>query len=168
MPPNPQPVSFTLRGGLSTGTVHIWETNDKRTFEHVADVPVHNGKFSYTFDPDSLYSLTTTTGQGKGRVTPPAPKPFPLFYKENFETTRLHGTPRYLADQDGAFEVTQCTGRTGRCLEQVITRKPIPWGPLPDPWTLAGDIGRTDYQVSSDVLLDASGKRDADGSYRFG
>lgn len=152
-----QPVSFTLRGGLSTGAVHVWETNDKRTFEHVADIAVHNGRFSYTFDPDSLYSLTTTTGQGKGTATPPAAKPFPLSYRDNFETTRLHGTPRFLADQDGAFEVTPCTGRAGRCLEQVITRKPIPWGPLPDPWTLAGDVSRTDYQVSSDVLLNAPG-----------
>ena len=28
----------------------------------------------------------------------------------------------------------------GRCLEQVITVKPTPWGPLPDPFTLAGDV----------------------------
>jgi hypothetical protein len=42
------------------------------------------------------------------------------------------------------FEAAKCVGRSGRCLEQVITQNPIPWGPLPDPWSLAGDIGRTD------------------------
>ena len=39
----------------------------------------------------------------------------------------------------------------GQCLEQVITNKPIPWGPLPDPFTLAGDAAWTDYSVSADV-----------------
>ena len=154
---HPQHVDFTLRGGLSTRTVHIWETNNQRTFEHIADIPVKNGEFSYTFDPDSLYSLTTTTGQGKGTATPPQQKTFPLPYRENFESTKLHGTPRYLANQDGVFEVTKCAGRIGHCLKQVITQKPIPWGPLPDPWTLAGDIHRTDYQISSDVRLDNEG-----------
>ncbi|HZY61622.1 MAG TPA: hypothetical protein VFE38_03785 [Edaphobacter sp.] len=154
---NPQRVSFDLRGGLSVGMVHIWETNDKRTFEHVTDVSVHNGKFAYTFDPNSLYSLTTTTGQGKGAAMPPPSKAFPFPYRDNFETTPLHGTPRYLADQDGAFEAVKCAGRPGRCVEQVITQKPIPWGPLPDPWTLAGDIGRTDYHIGSDVRLDEQG-----------
>ena len=135
----------------------MWETNSQRTFEHVADVPVHDAAFSYTFDPDSLYSLTTTTGQGKGTVVPPASAPFPLPYKENFEDTPLQRSPRFLADQDGAFEVRECAGRPGKCLEQVITERPIPWGPLPDPWTLTGDEAWTDYAVDADVRIAGEG-----------
>ena len=116
-----------------------------------------NGTFEYTFEPDSLYSLTTTTGQGKGTAQPPAAAAFPLPYVDNFEETPLRHTPKYLSDQDGAFEVQPCAGRQGRCLEQVISTKPIPWGPLPDPFTLAGDSGWTDYSVSADVrFLSAS------------
>jgi hypothetical protein len=154
---NPQQVTFHLRGGLAEGTVHIWETNDTHTFDHVADVAVRDGSFTYKFDPDSLYSLTTTTGQGKGTAAPPPQKPFPFPYREDFEKTPLHRAPKYLSDQDGAFEVVPCSGRAGRCLEQVITEKPIPWGPLPDPWTLAGDIHWTDYQLDTDVRLDQPG-----------
>ena len=33
----------------------------------------------------------------------------------------------------------------------MITEIPIAWGPLPDPFTLVGDAGWTDYQISSDV-----------------
>src|SRR5581483_10888912 len=68
---HPQSAHFTVRDGLSTATVHIWETNSRFTFAHVSDVPVRDGQFSYTFDPDYLYSLTTTTGQDKGKVEPP-------------------------------------------------------------------------------------------------
>jgi O-glycosyl hydrolase len=153
----PQTVSFRVAGGLAATTVQIWETNASRTFEHVADVNPTNGAFAFTFDADSLYSLTTTTGQGKGSAQPPPPAPFPLPYEDNFGSTPLGRAPKYLSDQDGAFEVHPCAGRAGRCLEQVITTPPIPWGPLPDPFTLAGDASWTDYSVSADVhLLSAS------------
>lgn len=154
---HPQTVQFQIQGGLSAATVHIWETNSHRTFDHVADVPVQDSAFTYTFNPDSLYSLTTTTGQGKGTVQPPPPAPFPFPWRENFESTALHRSPRFLADQDGAFEVLPCDGRAGKCLEQVITERPIPWGPLPDPWALAGDAAWTDYQVHADVRIEGAG-----------
>ena len=146
-----QTVLFRLTGGLAAKQVHIWETNDSRTLEHIADVNPVNNTVSYTFDPDSLYSLSTTTGQGKGSATAPDRKPFPFPYADDFERTQLGHAPKYLSDQDGAFEVRDCNGRSGRCLEQVITDEPIPWGAMPAPFTLAGDAGWTDYRVGADV-----------------
>ena len=146
-----QLVSFRITGSLAATEVHIWETNSAHTFEKVASVKPVNGVFEYTFDPDSLYSLTTTTGQGKGTAQPPAAADFPLPYVDDFEKTHLKHTPKYLSDQDGAFEVQPCNRRHGQCLEQVISTKPIPWGPLPDPFTLAGDENWTDYRVGVDV-----------------
>ena len=148
---SPQTVSFRLAGGLASTEVHVWETNNSRTFEQVAVITPADGGFSYTFDPDSLYSLTTTTGQGKGTAQPPAEARFPFPYADSFEKTDVGNAPKYLSDQDGAFEARPCVERQGRCLEQVITDKPIPWGPLPDPFTLAGDAGWTDYAVAADV-----------------
>ena len=147
----PQTTKFKLRGGLSNGVVHIWETNAQRTFEQVANVTPRGGTFTYTFDPGAIYSLTTTTGQGKGTAVPPSESGFPMPYREDFESTPIARAPRFLADQDGAFEVHPCEGRVGRCLEQVIVQKPVPWGPLPDPFTLAGDAHWTDYHVKADV-----------------
>ena len=151
----PQKVQFRLAGGLAASEVHIWETNNSRTFDHVADVKPQGASFEYTFDPDSLYTLTTTTGQGRGTAQPPPAKPFPLPYEDAFDDTSAGHTPKYLSDQDGAFEVHPCHGRQGQCLEQVITEKPIPWDPSPDPFTLAGDQAWTDYSVSADVHFDS-------------
>lgn len=153
---NPQKVKFRVTGGLTANKVYVWETNNSRTFEHVADVTLKDAAFEYTFDPDSLYSLTTTTGQGKGAAESPAVKSFPFPYTDDFERTTRGHSPKYLSDQDGAFEVHPCKGRSGQCLEQVITEIPIPWGPLPDPFTLAGDEDWKDYQVSADVHFDSS------------
>lgn len=171
---HPQQVSFRLEGGLAATEVHIWETNNTRTFEHVANVKPVNGKFDYTFDADSLYSLTTTTGQGKGTAVPPPASAFPLPYADDFEGTPLKHTPKYLSDQDGAFEVHHCEGRPGQCLEQVISMKPIPWGPLPDPFTIAGADNWTDYSVAVDArfLTNASatvmGRIDSANVFRDG
>lgn len=148
---SPRKVAFKLQGGLTAGVVHIWETNAGKTFEHVADIKPEKGAFSYTFDADALYSLTTTTGQGKGTAQPPAAAKFPQPYADDFESTKEGHTPKYLSDQDGAFETHQCKDRSGLCLEQVITEVPIPWSPVPNPFTIAGDVDQKDYRVSVDV-----------------
>jgi hypothetical protein len=148
----PQRLHFVLKAGLSTAKVHVWQTNSQRTFEHVIDLTPSENAFTYTFEPDSLYSLTTRDVHGKGTIQPPPGKPFPLPYEDTFEQTAVNKTPKYLSDQDGAFEVHSCQQRSGRCLEQVITEKPIPWSPLPEPFTLTGDANRSDYIVAVDAL----------------
>src|SRR5215469_1684231 len=146
-----QTVSFRLAGGLTADQVYVWLTNDSHTFERVDEVKPADGVWNYTFLPNSLYTLTTTTGQGKGTARPPDAKPFPLPYADTFDSTAVGHAAKYLADQDGAFEVRDCAGRRGHCLEQVMTERPVPWSPLPDPFTLAGDAGWKDYRVGADV-----------------
>lgn len=145
-----QTVRFKIEEGLPASDVYVWETNDSHTFDRVAVIRPVDRAFTYTFDSDSLYSLTTTTGQGKGGAIPPPARRFPLPYGDNFDRTALNNSPKYLADQDGAFEVRACAGHSGKCLEQVISQKPIPWGPLPDPFTMAGDAAWTDYSIAVD------------------
>ena len=153
----PTRMTVVIKGPLGRDALHVWETNQKRTFEHVGDIAPHDGSFVYTFEPDSLYTITTTVGQHKGTAVPPPSKPFPLPYRDSFEKTPLLRSAAYLSDQDGAYEVHPCVGRPGKCLEQVITQKPIPWGPIPDPWTLAGDIHWTDYTERTDFSVPANG-----------
>jgi O-glycosyl hydrolase len=147
----PQTVTFQLAGGLTATEVHVWETNSTHIFERLESVNPADGAFEYTFQPESLYSLTTTTGQCKGTAQPPAAAAFPFPYEDDFEKVPLGDSPKYMSDQDGAFEVQSCAGRAGQCLEQVITTKPIPWASTPAPFTLAGDAGWTDYRVAADV-----------------
>ncbi|MBS1815074.1 MAG: galactosylceramidase [Acidobacteria bacterium] len=154
---SPQKIAFNVGKGLATTPVYVWQTNGKRTFERVATLPVRNGKVEYTFEPDSIYTLTTTTGQAKGTAQPPADKPFPFPYRDSFNTTPLNRAAKYLSDQNGAFEAHACAGRAGRCLEQVITQKPIPWLRQPEPFTLAGDAAWQDYTLRADMMLPEAG-----------
>lgn len=153
----PQAIHIEFKNGLSPVAVHVWETNSQKTFEHMADLKPVNNSLTLTLDPDSLYSLTNTTGPGKGTATPPPDAGFPMPYSDDFESTPEGKSPKYLSDQDGAFEVHPCRLRSGNCLEQVITVLPIPWGPLPDPFTLTGDEESRDYELSSDVEVPNAG-----------
>jgi len=155
----PQEVKFQASGGLSKGTIHVWQTNARKTFVQLADITPEDGSFLLTLEPDSVYSFTTTRGQGKGSAVPPPPAPFPFPYAEDFESTPVGKAPRYFADQNGAFEVAPCTGHAGKCLRQVIDQPPIPWVRIvPDPFTLLGSSDWSDYEVRTDVLIEKRGR----------
>jgi hypothetical protein len=152
-----QTIRLQVPHGPAASTVHVWETNASKTFNHLADLPVKNGSIRLEVEPDSLYSITTTTGQGKGDAEPLPPASFPLPYNDNFDSDPVDKAAHYLADQDGAFEVQSCRGRGGNCLVQVVTVVPTPWSPLPDPFSLAGDIKWTNYKVAVDAQLPLAG-----------
>lgn len=56
-----------------------WKIVDKLT-----DIVADNGVFTLAVDPDSVYSLTTTTGQQKVRTSSPSSAPFSMPYHEDF------------------------------------------------------------------------------------
>lgn len=160
-----QTVNFTVSGGLSTGTVHVWATNFNSSsqsdyFVRQADITPNNGAFSLTAQPGFLYSLTTTTGQGKGVTNPPAATAFALPYSETFESYTTGTLARYFSDLAGAFETAPAGGgRGGISYRQVITTPPITWhsGSPTAPITVMGDPDWSNYQASVDVLLEQAG-----------
>ncbi len=155
-----QTATFTITSGLASGTVHVWTTNSSTQFTQLTDITPVNGSFRITLAPRSLYSLTTTAGQTKGSATPPPPASFPFPYSETFEGYSAGQTIPYFSDLSGAFESATCGGgRSGTCLRQVVSTPPITYpvmGPV-QPATFLGSFTWSDYQVSTDVLLEQSG-----------
>lgn len=158
--PQNQTVTFKLAGGVASGKLCIWRSNSREQFVRQADLIPIKGTYSVTFEPNSIYSLSTTTGQQKGTFAdiPPA-HPFPFPYHETFDAygpARAWGyLPHYTADIAGAFEIAPRPDGKGQCLRQVMTRQAQNWGPEWMPTTLLGDPDWKDYEVSCNVLLDA-------------
>ena len=150
-----QTLSMQLAGGISKGTVHVWRSNRRTQFVRLADVTPSEGRWQTAVDSDSIYSFTTTSGQGNGTARGPDPSAFPFPHREDFEGYSPRATPRYFSDQGGIFEVAACTQRAGQCLRQVMPRRGIDWHyhPTPEPETILGDLDWVDYQVSVDALL---------------
>ncbi|MCO8276206.1 ricin-type beta-trefoil lectin domain protein [Actinoplanes sp. TRM 88003] len=159
-----QDLQFTVAGGLSTGTVRVWSTdlrsnNPADHFVRGADLTPANGTFSLTVQPGRVYSITTTSGQGKGTATSPAQGGLALPYSDDFDAYATGREAKYLSDHQGSFEVAACAaGRTGRCIRQMSEQTPIFWTTgHAEPFTLLGDVNWRNYTVSSDVLLEKSG-----------
>jgi len=158
-----QTVTYNVSGGLSTGTVHVWSTNVSSGnsgdyFVHATDITPSGGSFTLTVVPGYVYSVTTTTGQGKGTAASPAQMSLALPYSDNFDGDTIDQQPRYLAQQQGAFEVEPCGGgRSGRCVRQQAPARPIEWTSDSNPYTIGGDPNWTNYTVSADTMLEQAG-----------
>jgi len=143
--------------------VHVWSTNlnsnnQSDFFVHSSDITPSGGAFSLTVQPGRLYSITTTTGQGKGTATSPAQGSLNLPYSDNFDSYSAGKEAKYLMDMEGAFETSTCgAGRAGMCVRQASTQQAIPWKTRTDPYALLGNVAWSNYTVSADVLLEKAG-----------
>jgi galactosylceramidase len=153
----PKQYTFNLSGGLSTGTVKTWKTNDTVQFVQESNITPSSGSFTVTVDPYSIYTFTTTTGQQKGAATSsnPASESFSLAaeYSDNFDSYSVGKMPKYTSDQGGAFEIIG--DGSGKALVQVINtdNKPLDWKyrTTPDPYTLLGSVDWRNYEVEVDI-----------------
>jgi Glycosyl hydrolase family 59 len=169
-----QRAAFHVTGGQHLGrrVVHVWASDFAPgsrgpQFTRLRDIrPSRDGRLTLTVRPGWVYSLTTTSSQGKGRGRGRAARPFPLPFTDSLAGSGPAGAaddePRYLAAQDGAFELAPCQvrdGRDGTCTEQKAVAMPVFWhnaGAQPGthfPYATVGDQSWTNYQVSADVLL---------------
>jgi hypothetical protein len=157
-----QTATFTVSGGLSTGTVHVWATNLAATdpsayFVHTTDVTPSSGTYTLTLQPGYVYTVTTTAGQGKGSAQSPAKASLALPYSDNFDSTTIGQSPAYLSDQDGSFQAEPCSGRAGTCVRQMAAQAPINWDTPANPYTTLGDLSWTNYTVAADAMMEQSG-----------
>ena len=154
----PQTIRFVSVHGLSGDALHVWKSTAAAQFVRVADVTPTHGTFSLVLDPDSVYSLTTTSGQRKGGYpAPPAEKPLSLPYRDDYQNYPLAAQARYHYDYEGAFEIARKTLGTGKCLRQAATRSASGWGGSYLPLTFLGSSDWKDYAVSADVYIENAG-----------
>jgi Glycosyl hydrolase family 59 len=153
----PQTVTLDPTGGLPLRTLHVRSTqlaNGTPDTWFARGDDLTPGDDTLTLQPGRIYTVSTLQG-GKGDAQSPPSAPLRLPYRDDFNGYRPQATPRYFSDMEGSFEVARCG--QGKCLRQVITQKPITWARVPSPTTLIGDVGWTDYTVSTKALLEQPG-----------
>lgn len=152
---------FNVKGGISNRDLACWRSVfGGETFVRQSDVPVRDGAFTLELQPNCVYSLTTTRGQGKGSPSGhiPPKTPFPLPFAAAFNEEALHQPGRFFCDVHGTFLVTERADHQGRCLSQTTLRQGIPWGARAfSPQTIVGDINWKDYRAAVDIQLPGDG-----------
>jgi hypothetical protein len=168
---------ITVKGGrgLAGKTVHVWASNfNPRTgtpaewFVHQADIRPVGGKFTLILKPGYVYSLTTTTGQGKGGATGPPAAGLMLPYHNNF-AAGVDGEPSLLAAQAGAFELRPCEAPDGAmsCAQQTAVGQPVFWRvgvASRHQYAVIGSDWHT-YAVTADVMVPRAGSVGLMGRY---
>jgi len=170
-----QRASFTVTGGraLARKTVHVWSSNfspatggPAHWFVRGPDIRPVNGRFTLTIKPGYVYSVTTTSGQGKGTAVSPPPADLQLPYHNNLSAGR--GEPAMLAAEDGSFELRPCHSPDGAttCAKQTTRRKPVMWvqSRHRHPYAIIGSDWAS-YVVTVDVMLPRSGSAGLIGRY---
>ncbi len=165
--------------------VNVWETRSNNAGEnydagwlnHVDTIVPEKKADTYTYKvtvkPYSMVTLTTTDGQKsyaeRKKETDANDmslnKSLALPYSDDFEYSdeflnERGGTPLYISDLNGAFEVEKLDNGNN-VLVQQLNRDIVPdgWGSNPeDATTSFGDDTWRDYALSADVMLDASEK----------
>ncbi|MCR5433367.1 MAG: galactosylceramidase [Bacteroidaceae bacterium] len=151
-------VDVRLPKGLSRKPLCVWRSNAKEQFVRQQDIKQKGGRFTITLEPNTVYSLSTTSGQQKGSFADvPASAPFPLPYSDDFDQYTQPASwgylPRYLADLIGAFELTPRPDGKGQCIRQTVGEHTLSWAPEWHHYTIVGDSAWRDYEVSADVYL---------------
>jgi galactosylceramidase len=150
-----QKVKLNIGSGLKTSTVYLWKSTEKEQFIRQKPLRLNKNSIELELEPNSIYTLTSTTGQTKGSFgTPPTRKPFSLPFTENFDSYSYGETPRYFSDQKGTFETCQSPSG-GICLVQIVPKQGILWYDnwLLKPHSLFGDENWQDYAIDADVLI---------------
>lgn len=163
---SPQPEQFCLSGGLGTGTVHVWETDASTAFSDVADLTPTGGCFSYTLQPDAVYTFTNErTGHHGATTQGYVDRGLSLPYHDNFQSYGAKRTQaRYFMDRMGTFETGHRCPPGGRrwCLQQVTTTLPIIWPivfpTIEVPSTIIGNLAWTDYDVQARLTIPTVGQ----------
>jgi len=158
--PKAQTITVHVDPGLPRAVAHVWVTHIKATdpakwFQHVGDVRLTGGSFTYKLPKASIISFTTSTGQGHGTAVPPAPKPMPLPYRAKPDPT---GEPAYLGAQDGAFEYLPGASSAG-VFEQTAVGIPVFWqNPTGArfPYAVVGDNSWRNYTVAASIRFTAA------------
>jgi galactosylceramidase len=79
-------VTFNIGAGLPNAkTLCVWRSNPTAQFVRQSDITPVNGSFTITIETNSIYSISTTTGQQKGSYSIPPAKAFPFPYYETYD-----------------------------------------------------------------------------------
>jgi len=150
-------VDLSLAGFPEMPTsLSLWMTNQTNQFVHLGDIPVVKGTVSIQVARDSIYTLSTTTGQQKASVTNPPSEPFPFPYADDFESSTVGAVGRYFADDGGSFTVdTDPKNSSNKVLKQWVQTQPgvNAWLPDMEPVTITGNAQVGDHTLSVKVSL---------------
>ncbi|CAL1528206.1 unnamed protein product [Lymnaea stagnalis] len=162
----PQNVIITIKGSFAQiAEMNVWYSKlgfngaPNIMFQKQSSLKFKNGQAELQLGLDEVLTLTTVAlGQKGAYPDPPAPKPFPLPYKDDFEAYSLSQEPNLLAPQIGSLEVVKSQNAShSKVSRQTVQDPPIKWCPitLSFPIAVIGDYNWMDIFIEVEYEIPA-------------
>uniref|UniRef100_A0A0B7AEQ2 galactosylceramidase n=1 Tax=Arion vulgaris TaxID=1028688 RepID=A0A0B7AEQ2_9EUPU len=159
-----QNITITLKGHFAQITqMNVWYSKlsfngtPSEMFVKQSSKTIINGQVNLSLGLDEIVTLTSLPGGQKGSYPePPASKPFPLPYNDNFEDYTLSQEPFLLTPQTGSLDVVKSQNIShGLVSRQTVLHPPIKWCPntLSFPYAVIGDQNWTDLFIEIDFEI---------------
>ncbi|GMI51912.1 hypothetical protein ScalyP_jg5977 [Parmales sp. scaly parma] len=173
-------LSAKLARNLVVGTLSAWRTTSKTSFAQLQDgevqIQIHDATITLEIEPDTITTLSTTTGAQKGSFDSapiPPDSPFSLPYKSDFEEFYNRSVPKYFADNGGSFELAPSSSSGGQVLFQAVLDPPVnnAWVPDCEPITVIGEnstLWNEKVAVRALVKVWGRGSDNAKGGKEYG
>eukprot|EP00039_Didymoeca_costata_P000620 m.46512 g.46512 ORF g.46512 m.46512 type:complete len:841 (+) comp10380_c0_seq2:71-2593(+) len=156
---NQQTLTFNFNNMETPVTkLNYWVTIEGSVFQQKEALPIVNNMVQLSVMPNSVVTLTTTTGQQKGTaVIPTVQSPFPLPLNENFEQYNEDALARFFSDLHGAFAVHIDTDGNKVLRQQADTIPPLcTHGSGASAYSVGlGDCSMSNYTVSVAVKAES-------------
>ena len=109
--------------------------------------------------PGYIYTLTTTTGQGKGTAASPAQGTLALPYSDNFDSDTVGPAAAATCRSSRAPSKSSRAPAAGpgQCVQQQAPAEPVEWDDNANPYTIGGNLSWRNYTVSADALMEQAG-----------
>ena len=155
---NAEIITVNLAGDVSNSLVNIWKSTSASQFYKTVTRTPSDGSYAFSVTADTLFSITTTTGQRKGVYSSPSAADLEMPYSEDFESYEAGDMPKYLSDNQGTFQIQNAKGgRDGLALQQVVSALGSGWGTAPNRamTVIPGPMSWDNYELSADVYIEA-------------
>ena len=118
--------SVAIDKNLNSKEVHVWKSNKEQQFIKVDTIIPENNVLKITLQPSCIYTLTTTTGQQKGKPAQDPPKEVPGGpWKDDLKNYKVHDKVKYWGDYEGTFEIAEFEGQN--VMKQMVPQRGCAW-----------------------------------------
>lgn len=122
----PETMEIYVDPKMSRNTVYVWKSDKTSQMKKVSSIEPIEGVIKIALEENSIYTLTTTSGQQKGKPKHTIPiSANPSSWKDDFQTYNIHDKPKYWIDQAGTFEIVSYEG--SNVLKQIVPQIGSTW-----------------------------------------
>ena len=119
-------LTVTIDKDMNGDEIFVWKSDTNEQMIQLESIKPEGNVFKLTLDGNSIYSLTTTTGQQKPAPPNAVPSEVPGGpWKDDLKSYKVHDKVKYWGDYEGTFEIAEFEGQN--VIRQMVPHVGVRW-----------------------------------------